>query len=231
MTGSLRALELVSKQLMALGVDFAFAGGSILPFLLDQPALHRIRATDDVDAIANVVTMAEYNRLEQRLRSLGFSNDTSENAPICRWIYAGVKIDIIPAIDPTGTMQSPWFSHALQTATDKTVNSITVPTISATTFIASKAAAFQDRGKNDYYGSHDLEDIVTVVNGRLSLSDEIGAEISELKTYVVQFFKKLLSHPEFRNALPGHLEPDIGSQMRLPIVLERFNSIAATPLA
>jgi hypothetical protein len=85
-------------------VEYAFVGGAIVGFLLDNPSLVRLRPTGDVDAIANVVTLLEYADLEKRLRDLGFRNDTFEGAPMCRWIYEANKVDVMPVKDHTGTI-------------------------------------------------------------------------------------------------------------------------------
>jgi hypothetical protein len=67
---NLAVLAKVSRELEKLKVEHAFVGGSILGFLLDNPLLVRLRATDDVDAIANDVTFLEYASLEKQLRKL-----------------------------------------------------------------------------------------------------------------------------------------------------------------
>lgn len=208
-------------------MEFAFVGGTILGFLLDNPSLVRLRPTDDVDAIVNVVTFLEYVNLEKHLRELGFKNDTSEDAPICRWIYEGIKVDVMPVKDHAGAMNAEWFEYAIKTAGAKTLRDVTVQTISATCFIATKLAAFRDRGKNDYFGSHDLEDIITIVNGRDSLPAELEMEEPLLRNFVAETFHDLLGHHGFTDALPGHLEADAASQQRLPELLHRLNNIAA----
>ncbi len=223
----LATLTKVSRKLEKLQVEFAFVGGAILGFLLDNPSLVRLRPTDDVDAIANVVTFLQYATLEKQLRKLGFNHDTSEHAPICRWIYHGTKVDVMPVKDHTGTMNNEWFEHAIKTASQKTVGKLSLQTISATCFVATKLTAFSDRGKNDYFGSHDLEDIITVVNGRESLKAELDKEEGRLRHYVSTRFRELLGQHGFTDALPGHLEPDAASQQRLSLVLQRLTEIAA----
>jgi hypothetical protein len=48
-------------------------------------------------------------------------------------------------------------------------------------FCASKLEAFRDRGKNDYWGSHDLEDVIAVVDGRAELVREIRAAQNDVR--------------------------------------------------
>lgn len=153
-------LAAVSKRLELLGVKFTFTGGAIVGFLLDNPRLAFPRQTDDVDAIVKVVTRIQYTNLEARLRDEAkFSHDTSEGAPLCRWIADGVKVDIMPMHDPSGNFSGRWFEYALETSAPRTLSNTTINTVSAPCFIATKLVAFADRGQLDFMASHDLEDI------------------------------------------------------------------------
>lgn len=224
---NLTALTTISGELDKVQVEYAFVGGAIVGFLLDNPSLARLRPTGDVDAIANVVTWLEYADLEKRLRELGFKNDTSDGAPTCRWIFEGTKVDVMPVKDHTGAMNDEWFESAIKTSGPKTLGGVTVRTISATCFVATKLAAFRDRGNDDYLGSHDLEDIITVVDGRVLLRAELEKEEPALREFVAKWFHYLLGQPAFIDALPGHLESDAASQKRLPHLLQRLKDIAA----
>jgi hypothetical protein len=44
-----------------------------------------VRPTFDVDAIAEITSYAEYDKFSERLKKLGFQEDTREGAPLCRW--------------------------------------------------------------------------------------------------------------------------------------------------
>lgn len=44
---NLATLGKVSRELEKLGVEFAFVGGAIVGFLLDNPALIQLRVTDE----------------------------------------------------------------------------------------------------------------------------------------------------------------------------------------
>lgn len=223
----LAALELVANRLHPLGVKFAFTGGAVVGFLLDNPAIPFPRGTADVDAIAEVSTRMAHADLEDRLRKeAGFKHDTSEGAPRCRWLVDGIKVDILPMRDPTGEWSSRWFEHALQTATLRELRGVRLPVVSAPCFIATKLDALADRGKGDYRASHDLEDIVAVVDGRKSLGDELATERADLREAVATGFRGLLAQSAFREALPLHLLPDDASQARLPLLVQRLEQIA-----
>ena len=73
------------------------------------------------------------------------------------------------------------------------------------------------------YLSHDLEDIVTVIDGRAELADELTHAEPALRAHVVRETRALLAHPEMQNALPGIVTQPI----RAGIVLERLQRIAS----
>jgi hypothetical protein len=67
----------------------------------------------------------------------------------------------------------------------------------------------------DYFASHDLEDIITVVDGRPSLLAEVQASESKLRAYLGEAVAMLLSESRFLDALPGFLLPDAANQARI----------------
>ena len=48
-------------------------------------------------------------------------------------------------------------------------------------FIATKLEGFKGRGKGDFLGSHDLEDMISVVDGRATLVKEVRAGAAEFR--------------------------------------------------
>ena len=72
------------------------------------------------------------------------------------------------------------------------------------------------------YLSHDLEDIMTVIEGRSTVAREVGAAGADVRRHVGQSVAALLDMPAFHNALPGLLsDPE-----REQTVKARLNQIA-----
>jgi hypothetical protein len=63
-----------------------FVGGCATGLLITDKAAPPIRITKDIDAIVQVMSRGDYYQFSDRLRAQGFSEDTSEDAPICRWV-------------------------------------------------------------------------------------------------------------------------------------------------
>lgn len=74
-----------------------FLGGCATGLLITDQAAPPIRVTKDVDAIVPVLSRAEYYQLSEKLRAKGFKEDTSDDAPICRWLAKDVILDVMPA--------------------------------------------------------------------------------------------------------------------------------------
>ena len=89
-------MRLVAQKLNSLDVSFAFLGGCAVSLLVDRPELTDVRPTEDVDVIVEIATLTELYKLEEILRAAEFQHDTSEGAPICRWILKGCRVDIMP---------------------------------------------------------------------------------------------------------------------------------------
>ncbi len=73
-------------------------GGRATGLSLTQVRPERIRITEDVDIIAQVLTARDYHAIEDKVRARGFSNDMRPGAPICRWVYGTVTVDVMPTV-------------------------------------------------------------------------------------------------------------------------------------
>jgi predicted nucleotidyltransferase len=165
-------IELLARVATALGdlrERVTFVGGCATGLLITDPAASPVRATQDVDAIVAVVSLADYHR-----------------------IGGGVAVRVADA----------------------------------PSFVATKLEAFLDRGGGDYLSSHDLEDVLSVVDGRAELAAELGRAPPELRDFVAQTLARLLGDEGFDNALPG-LVIDGSPAVRTPVVRERLRAIAA----
>jgi predicted nucleotidyltransferase len=224
---NLAAMRAVADRLDSLGLDYAFVGGSIVNLLLDNPALSPARPTDDVDVILETVTSQRYSDLEVKLRGLGFDHDMREKAPKCRWVLGDLTVDIMPTKGAFLGLNTAWFKEALATATVLEIAHTRLKLISPVAFLATKHVAFADRGDDDYPASHDLEDFLTVIDGRENIVAEVNEAPAELRGYVIQSIRFLVPTAAFDEALPGHLPPDRASQQRLPNLRRKLHAIAA----
>jgi predicted nucleotidyltransferase len=229
---NLAILELVAKALGPVCDDVVFVGGCATGLLLTLARPERIRITEDVDIIAQALTARDYHAIEAKVRAQGFSNDMRPGAPICRWLYGSVTVDVMPTFQDILGFANRWYPLAVETATTVVLESgMRIRLISAPVFIATKLEAFIDRGHSvdgqpDYLGSHDLEDIVTVVDRRPELLAECADSSPELRAYLAQAFSRLLADADFNTTLAGHLPGDASSQGRLQKLRDAMREFA-----
>jgi predicted nucleotidyltransferase len=226
---NLAMLEIAAKMLGDLCDSLVFVGGCATGLLVTTVRSQQIRATEDVDVVTKVATISGYHRMESELTLRGFKHDISPEAPICRWVAAGVTLDLMPSEPGVLSFHNRWYPLAVSTAEPKQLPSgRTIKLISAPVFIATKLEAFKGRGDGDFLLSHDLEDIVTVVDGRLGLADEVRRAPREIREYLSQELVALTESDQFLDALAGHLPGDIASQARLPTLIQRVRELASS---
>jgi len=120
-----------------------------------------------------------------------------------------------------------WYAQAFAAA-----ESVSLPSgeyirmVPAPYFLATKLAAFDDKGNEDILLSRDMEDIITVLDGRPEIVEEVQKSEKRLRIHLTQRFATLLQDQRFTDALPGYLPSDAASQKRLPALLERIRAIS-----
>src|SRR5215469_979028 len=209
--------------------ELVFVGGSTTALLITDKAAAAVRPTYDVDAIAEITSYAAYADFSKRLRKCGFAEDAGEGAPICRWRQKKTILDIMPLDEKILGFSNRWYKPALDCAVVHELGppDLHVRVVTGIYFCATKLEAFAGRGKGDYQSSHDLEDLIAVVDGRAELVKEIHAAPEDVRAYIASEITKLLATQAFADALPGYLLPDQASQARVSILLERLKKIAA----
>lgn len=217
-------LSYVARQLSELGVtDVVFVGGATIGLYLTDPAAPEPRFTFDVDVLTPVASRRAYNDLEAKLRDAGHTPDPDV---ICRWLIGGVTVDLMPPDEEILGFSNRWYAGLVEHAQALTLPDGTVIRYASAPFlIATKLEAFYGRGGGDYRSSHDLEDILIVLDGREEIVDEFRNTPEKVRSYLAATFGKLLADEDFRAAVPEQLLPDDASQARAAIILTRMGQI------
>jgi hypothetical protein len=224
---NLEILELTVARLGPLMDQMVFLGGCVTGLLLTDPAAPAIRPTEDVDVITELGSLGDYYRLAERLRERGFREDQSEEAPMCRWIADGVVLDVMPTEAQILGFGNEWYRLALATAVEIVLPSgARIRSVTAPCFLATKLAAFEDRGEGDYVMSRDMEDIVAVLDGRPGIAGEVAECDPALRRHLAGRLAALLGDQRFLEALPGHLPGDAANQARVPLIRDRMTAMA-----
>ncbi len=224
---NLPLLSAIADGLGELNGRVVYVGGCATGLLITLPRAQSLRPTLDVDVVVEAVSVNDYHDMERAVEARGFAHDISPDAPICRWRWQGMMLDLMPSHPRTLGFGNPWYPRVVEKPVRTQLpNGREIRLIRAELFVATKLTAFRDRGNGDFTASHDLEDLLTVIDGRPELVDELREADREVRQFVSEQIAELLAQPEFLNALPGHLPADSASQARLPELIERLRAIA-----
>lgn len=222
-------IRIVADRLGPLRSQVVFLGGAAIAFLITDTAAPDVRFTEDVDVIVEAGSLKDYYDLSELLKQRGFSEAMEEDAPVCRWIVDGIKVDFMPTEKGVLGFGNRWYRSALREAFPLNVGeAMTIRMVTAPYFLATKIEAFHGRGDGDFLASHDLEDLISVVDGRCEVVEEVWSAPRDVKDFLATQFNAFLSTRDFLDALPGHLPPDGSSQKRVTIVMERLRRIAGS---
>lgn len=220
---NLALLIAIAQAMGPLCEQVVFVGGCATGLLVDDVDLMDVRPTEDVDAIVEVASLSAYHRLAEQLMQRGFKQTMADNTPPFRWLWNRMQLNLVPLDEKVLGFANPWYRVGFDAAMSvELADGLLLRHLSAPHFFATKFEAFKDRGQNDVYLSHDLEDIMTVMEGRSLVAQEIAAAEAAVRQHVGQSVAALLNMPAFHNALPGLLsDPE-----REPIVRTRMIQIS-----
>lgn len=219
-------VKYVAYKLGALVEHVVFLGGAIVGFLLTEKGAPDVRETRDVDVIVEIINISDYYNFNKKLLALGFIQSTEV---LCRFTIDNIVVDCMPTDPSILGFSNLWYSDAIKYANHlKLDNDMTIKVISAPCFIATKLEAFLNRGKNDFLASHDLEDIICVIDGANEIVKNISdIDLPRLKKYIIEKFTYFMNQSEFRESIVGHLasySSDL-QYARRDIVLDRIKGI------
>ena len=227
-------IDLLERGAAALGdlVDqVAFVGGATIVLWITDPGAPAPRPTKDVDVVIDVATPNAFHEFQARLRARGFQ-EAIDSGVICRWRYNDgfddLILDAMPSAGELLGFENPWQTAAMPHAARHTLPSgAEIRAFTPPYLIATKLAAFGNRGRGDYLGSRDLEDIILLIDGREELVAEVAEADDDVRTFIAGEVAILLRQVRFVDAIFAFLRFDMASQARAEtVVLPRLHAIA-----
>ncbi len=147
---------------LKLSSKIVFVGGAVVSFYSTSQNIIDSCPTKDIDCVIQLTSRLNYTALEQELRKKGFENDLSQKAPICRWLYQDITVDIMPDDLKILGFTNIWYKEGVKNSVNYNIfDNIVVKIFSAPYFIASKFEAYKTRKIDDENMSQDFEDIIT----------------------------------------------------------------------
>lgn len=212
----------------ALGPGFvsqtAFVGGCATGLLItDSMTKESVRYTDDVDLIVHVIGYSGWHRLSKQLGERGFHQSLGEDVN-CRFRLGELQVDFMPDDATVLGFTNRWYQAALRAAvTYALTETDSIRVVSPDYFLGTKFEAFKGRGRGDVLASHDIEDVLNIVDGRAELLAELPQSPADLKIYLAEEFTGLLQSPDIAYAVQATAQGDPGREQ---LVFERMEAFA-----
>jgi predicted nucleotidyltransferase len=218
-TVSIELIKLVASGLGELNNRAVFVGGATVPFYLPKEMAAAARPTEDIDVVIEVVRSVDRSGFEKLLRIKGFENDSSDGAPICRWKFKGVAVDILSTSEKFMGFTNRWYAEGVEHAVLTDIKDNQIKILSLPYFIATKIEAFKGRGDGDYMASSDIEDIITVLDGFEPRTFKLGEQVS---LYLNKELQNFLNNRNFNDAIPGHVFDRVNLTARVTRIKENI---------
>lgn len=189
---SLRMIEVVARGLDDLNENIAFVGGAVAGLYADDPASEDARPTMDVDCVLQLGTIKDQYTLEEALQKRHFQHDI-ESGIICRWIYKGIIVDIMPDNEHILGFSNRWYCKGMENKIKYALpNGNIIHIFPVTYYLATKLEAIASRGGSDLRQSHDFEDFIYVLNGCTTIEHDLRTITdNELLCYLSDKFRVL----------------------------------------
>lgn len=204
---NLHQLEAVADALGPLMDKLCLVGGCAAGLLISDPGASPMRPTENVDLIVEAIHYAAYQSFCGGLTERGFSQRPGSGDPICRWRLHRLVVDIMPLYEGILGFSNRWYRSAFDTRQVLTLpRGSIIHHIDAPYFLATKLTAFEDRGDGDFVMSHDLEDLVRVVDGRPEIVGEVATSDRELRVYVASGIRAFRADRRFAEAFSAYFD-------------------------
>jgi predicted nucleotidyltransferase len=230
-TPHVRRLIRVARALGPLVDDVVFIGGAIAPLLQTELLLDHVRPTQDVDAIIATTHYGTIESLQNRLRASGFTPEHL-HGHVHRYVLSTadalpIPFDLVPAGSHLGASGNVWDLLAIETAVETRLDEdIVIRHAAAPAFLALKWSAHEDRGGDDPFASHDLEDILGVIACRATIVHEIENAPARIREYLAQRASELLAHADLMEIIQDAVR---GPGSLVMLVRDRLEAVAAAP--
>lgn len=219
MSKNIEMLTVVANGLGEIKNEVVFIGGSVAELYADDPASSDIRATLDIDCVVEISSRIRYNELEERLRAKGFYNDMTQGAPICRWVYKGVIVDVMPMDENVLGFTNQWYKGGIEHKTISVLPENTEIFVFPTPYyLGTKFEAVLSRGGGDLRISHDFEDIIYILDNVTNIVEQISNTEDPIRQYLAIQFADLLRNPNIEEAIACALP--YGAEERVNYIID-----------
>ncbi|MBX2923232.1 MAG: nucleotidyl transferase AbiEii/AbiGii toxin family protein [Chitinophagaceae bacterium] len=212
----------IAATLQHLNRQVVFVGGAVISLYANDPAPDEVRPTDDVDIALHIVTLNDWQQTIEKLLALGFYPDP-ERHTINSYRYKNIPVDIMSAAAGPWGPTNRWYKPGFENLWKANAEEQTVYILSAPCFLATKFEAFHNRGK-DYRTSHDMEDIIYVLDNRTTIVEETAQADPSVRNFLIHELDRLITTGILEEVLMAHINP-LMLKERIPLVKQKIKQI------
>ncbi|SMN17286.1 hypothetical protein CRYPA_1233 [uncultured Candidatus Thioglobus sp.] len=212
----------IAEALKEFKDQVIFVGGSVVSLYTDDPAADDIRPTADIDITVKLMNQGNYLQIQKHLSGLGFKLDMAGHS-VCSYKYKDIPVDIMSTEDMLLIPSTKWFKLGLTTLQTVQANNIDIQILSAPYFLATKFKAFNDRSA-DYRTSHDIEDVIYILDNRINIANEINQADLKVKEFIKSEFQKIIDNNALEEIIAAHVHPLVIEQRQV-IIMDKLTQI------
>ncbi|MFA6542015.1 MAG: hypothetical protein WCT99_10475 [Bacteroidota bacterium] len=220
---NIQAIETVADALGEINSDAVYVGGAVIGIYVNDPGAGDVRPTKDIDIVLKIATEGELERLRQILTVKGFTQAADDDV-VCRFRYKNILVDVMSTQAVGWAPANPWFGAGFRLAKRVTVMQKEIRILPLAYFLATKFSSYHERGGGDPRTSHDIEDIVYILDNRRDTVEQITSSPEEVRDYLKEEFRMILRSDLFREAVRSHLFYETQKE-RFDIIIEKLENI------
>lgn len=215
----------IAEALKDIKEQIVFVGGAVVSLYTDDPASDEIRPTKDIDLTLNVLNMGHWENLQEQLTNIGFYPDPYGQS-ISSYKYKNIPVDIMSTDDGPLGPSNRWYREGFKNLWTGLAQEQEIQILSAPCYLATKFEAFNSRGK-DYRTSHDIEDIIYILDNRSGIVQEILDAQENILHFIKEQFAQIIKKKLLDEILLAHIHP-LMQEERMELVKEKLEQIMKT---
>lgn len=220
---NISVIKRIAKALRELNQKAIYVGGAVVSLYVNDPGADDVRPTKDLDIALQITSLIELEKLREELLEKGFTQ-TAEDDVICRFRFDNIKVDVM-ATHPVGwAPANQWFEPGFANYESIAIGDETIKILSLPYFLASKYTAFKDRGNKDPRTSHDLEDIIYILDNRTDLVEMVVQAPKDVLTFLKTAFSEILEDEVIQEAIIGNLYYETQTE-RFDMIIKKLKLI------
>jgi predicted nucleotidyltransferase len=212
----------VANALEELNEKVIYVGGAVVSLYINDSAADDVRPTKDIDISIKVASIMELENIREQLSEKGFKQSADLDV-ICRFKFEDIVVDVMATKPIAWAPANPWFEKGFERLEKIKVNKTTIQIMPLSFFLASKFVAFHDRGGDDPRFSHDLEDIIYIIDNRTDWHQIlINEEDQKVKQFLINEFRNILASNKIQEAIMGNLFYETQDK-RFAMIIDKIN--------